>query len=344
MDWKTFRIRLMKWEYWPFTVAYLPIFIYWIWLSLKARSLLYFTASNPGIRNGGMLGESKSEILKQIPNKYIPASILIESDVSNEEILTRMKDAGLAFPVIFKPDMGERGKGVHKITHPEEIDMYRKEIRTSFIIQEFVDLPVELGVFYSRIPGGSKGKISSVVLKEMLFVTGDGVSTLEELVQQNDRAYLQKKTLMTRWAPKWKDVIPKDKKFILETVGNHCRGTKFLNGNFLITGKLTEIFDSLSDEIPGFNFGRFDLRTRSFAHLERGEFKIMELNGAGSEPAHIYDPAVTVTDAYRSLFWHWKTLYRISRENHKNGIPYLSLRDGIREYRNVLKNQQLKHS
>jgi hypothetical protein len=54
-----FMTRLTQWEYWPFEVIYLPIFVYWLWLSVKARSLFFFSAANPSIENGGMLGESK---------------------------------------------------------------------------------------------------------------------------------------------------------------------------------------------------------------------------------------------------------------------------------------------
>ncbi len=341
MDWKSFRIRLRKWEFWPFAIAYLPIFAYWIWLSIRARSLLYFTASNPGIRNGGMLGESKMDILNQIPKEYLPVSVLITPDLTNAEIHEKMSRAGLTYPVIFKPNIGERGTGVKLIRSTEEINGYRKDIRAPFLIQEFIDLPVELGIFYSRIPGEDTGTISSIVLKEMLFVIGDGESTLCQLVHSNHRAYLQKDQLAGRWAKHWTTVIEKDDKIILESIGNHCRGTKFLNGNFLISEELGQIFDELSSAIPGFYFGRFDLRTKSYEHLNKGDFKVMELNGAGSEPAHIYDPSVSLSEAYRSLFWHWKMLYKISIQNHKNGIPYLSLREGIEEYRKVLKNQQL---
>ena len=45
-------IRLTSWEYWPFGIVQAPIFIYWLWLSIKARTPFFFSASNPGIQIG----------------------------------------------------------------------------------------------------------------------------------------------------------------------------------------------------------------------------------------------------------------------------------------------------
>jgi hypothetical protein len=63
-----FWTRLTNWEYWPFSVIYFPVFFYWLWLSVKARSLFFFSAANPSIESGGMLGESKYRILKNVPD------------------------------------------------------------------------------------------------------------------------------------------------------------------------------------------------------------------------------------------------------------------------------------
>ena len=66
----------------------------------------------------------------------------------------------------------------------------------------------------------------------------------------------------------------------------------------------------------------------------------MELNGAGSEPAHIYQPGFPLLKAYKVLFSHWKILYQISKINHLNGYPYMTLREGwikIKEIKNYSK-------
>ena len=130
-------------------------------------------------------------------------------------------------------------------------------------------------------------------------------------------------------------ILDKGKRMELVSIGNHCLGTKFLDGNHLINEKLTASFDRISKQVNGFYFGRYDLRCASLADLENGKIKIMELNGCGAEPAHIYHPGASLVKAMKVLITHWKNMYRISVENHKQGVPYLTLREGRAIYKKV---------
>lgn len=327
-------IKWRSWEYWPFEVIYFPIFGYWVWLSLKARSPFFFTASNPGIEYGGMQGESKYDILKKIPQELVPTTLRFSSSSTVGDVEKQMEQNGLSFPVICKPDIGERGWKVQKVSDTGQLESYIKNINISFLVQEYIDLPVEAGVFYYRMPGAC-GTVSSVVLKEMLSVTGDGSSTLKQLILNNDRAKLQWKVLREKFAGKLDRIPGPGEQIELVSIGNHCKGTKFLNGNHLINGQLTATFDSISRKIDGFYFGRYDLRTASYEDLVAGRVKIMELNGAGAEPSHIYHPGASLREAYRVLFHHWKMLYRISAANHTLGTAYPSLKTGLSEYRKI---------
>lgn len=334
-----FLIKGRSWEYWPFELVYLPIFGYWLWLSLKARSFLFFSASNPGIEYGGMLGESKFKILSKIPNDLIPKTLYFDPSVTVERIKAEMGHVQLDFPVICKPDIGERGWMVQKVESDEQLTLYLRKANNAFLVQEYVDMPIEMGVFYYRNPGTKTGTVSSIVLKEMLTVTGDGKSTLQELIINNDRAKLQWHLLKEKFKDSLGAVLNNGEQMELVGIGNHCKGTKFLDGNYLINEKLTATFDEISKNIDGFFYGRYDLRVKTIEDLCAGKVKIMELNGAGAEPAHIYHPGSSLRRAYSVLFRHWKVLYEISRENHALGIPYLSLKDGWTAYKQV---RQLK--
>ncbi|MEQ9006519.1 MAG: hypothetical protein RLP12_01450, partial [Ekhidna sp.] len=69
---------------------------------------------------------------------------------------------------------------------------------------------------------------------------------------------------------------------MIEPIGNHCRGTKFLNDNHEINTELNQAFNQLAGQIPDLHFGRFDLKCKSYDDLkELKNFKILELNGAG---------------------------------------------------------------
>ncbi|HEY0739828.1 MAG TPA: hypothetical protein VGD40_00150 [Chryseosolibacter sp.] len=328
-----FYIKLTNWEYWPFGILQFPIFFYYGWLSLRSRSLLFFTASNPGITMGGMFGESKYEILEKIPAHLKPRTILFEKNTPAEIVAQRMKDYGFTFPVIFKPDLGERGFMVKRISSDEDIRQYVQKVRVRFLIQELVDLPLEFGVFYCRKPSESTGQVVSIVMKEMLSITGDGKSTLQELILDKPRAKLQFEKLKLAYRDQLNSVIKAGKRIELVSIGNHALGTKFLNGNHLINDTLSSSFDHISKSIEGFYFGRFDLRCASVADLEKGNIKIVELNGCGAEPAHIYDPDFRLFDAVIVLFRHWRTIFEISSENRARGVPVPSFKEGKEHYR-----------
>ncbi|MFK7900869.1 MAG: hypothetical protein AB8B61_08940, partial [Cyclobacteriaceae bacterium] len=102
-------------------------------------------------------------------------------------------------------------------------------------------------------------------------------------------------------------------------------GATFYNVNQLINDQLEEVFDRIAIPIEGFYFGRFDFKVASIEDLYKGKtIQIVELNGANSEPTHIYDPEMPLMKAYKAMFSHWKALYEVSKANHKKGVAYCS--------------------
>jgi len=326
-------VKLIHWEYWPFGIIQAPVFFLWIWYAIKERSLFYFSASNPSILTGGMIGESKYEVLQLVPDDVKPGTLLVKLPASLDVVLSAMVKHGLTFPVIFKPDMGERGWMVRKISSVTDVEQYLNEIRIDFIIQELVDLPLEFGVYYLRFPSQKKGFVNSITGKEFLAVVGDGEKTLEELIWENDRARLQWDVLKITYAGQLQIILPIGEKMELVSIGNHCLGTTFLNKNYLINDKLSASFDRISKQVDGFYFGRYDLRCATLEDLENGRVKVVELNGCGAEPAHIYHPGASLWKGISDLITHWNNIYRISKENHARGVDYLSFREGREIYK-----------
>jgi hypothetical protein len=328
-----FLIRLLNWEFWPWPVVYFPVMIYYCWLSLKARTPFFFFATNPGIESGGLLIESKKDILDMIPGKLKPKTLFFKYPSSLEEILAEMHESGIYFPVIAKPDYGERGWMVEKIEDTEELRKYVNQLRINLIVQEYVDLPVELGILYFRIPGEKRGHVSSVTAKILLHVTGDGSSTVGMLIRQNPRARLHLKEIEKRHQGFMNYVPARNEKVELVPIGNHSRGTAFIDRNDLIDDRLETTIDNIAHKLPGFYYGRFDLRCSDLESMKQGKnIRILELNGCKSEPAHIYHPGGSLIEAYRVLFFHWKTLYRIAIMNNKNGYRFPSFSEGWKSF------------
>lgn len=317
-------IKHTRFEFWPYWFAYIPVYFYYIYLGIRLRHLGFFTAANPGIYLGGFVGESKKNILQKINEAYLPATIYCKHEYNLHKITQLMHDKGIAFPVIAKPDVGERGSNVEKINNVAELQHYVDAITEDFIIQAFIDYDIEMGIMYYHYPDGSQSGITSIVLKEYLSITGNGKLSVEELIKNHLRAQGRLDYLLAKFKPVLQQVLALNEKLLLEPIGNHIRGTKFIDGNHLINAQLVKVFDKIAQPIDGFYIGRFDLKVSSIEDLYAGKnIKIMELNGVSSEPAHIYDPGTFILKAYKALFNHYYLIYTIAKQNHQRGHDYV---------------------
>ena len=333
--------KLTHWEYWPFMVLYIPIYFQWAFYAIKQKSLFFFNASNPGIKNGGFVMESKKEIYNLIPQQYYPTTELIVFGTSLERVFETVKKSTITYPFIAKPDIGLRGSAVQKIDNEMQLESYWKKADFDFLIQDLIPYPNEIGVFYVRYPNEKSGKITGIVGKEFLIVEGNGTDSIEQLLKKNPRYEMQLQTLLLEYGSKLQKVLPVGEKANLVPYGNHARGAKFIDVSSWISPKLNMALNNICLQIDGFYFGRIDIMYHTIADLENEKnFSIVELNGAGSEPTHIYDPKHSIFFAWKELSRHIKYMYEISVINHKKGYPYLSHRVGMEQYR--LHNLQSK--
>jgi len=331
---KLFFHKLTHWEYWPFQIVYFPIYFVWAYFALKTRSIFFFNASNPSIKNGGFIMESKKQIYNLIPPQYYPKTELIAEGTSFETVLKIVQDTKISFPLIAKPDIGLRGSAVKKINNEAELKAYAEKVNFDYLVQDLIPFPNEIGVFYVRYPQEKEGRITGIVAKEFLIVTGDGKATVAELLQNNPRHAMQLKALTKEYGEQLNEVLPLGTQRNLVPYGNHIRGAKFIDGSSWITPELTAQFNTICLQIPGFYFGRLDVMYTTLSDLEQGKnFAIVELNGAASEPTHIYDPKHSVFYGWKELIRHITYMYEISVVNHQNGAPYLSHKAGMQEYR-----------
>ncbi len=323
--------KLRHWEYWPSWIIYAPILPVLLYYMAKARSFFFFNAANPSIESGGFALESKKKIYDIIPTAFVPKTILADKNSSLEQLVDRLKFAGISFPLICKPDIGLRGLGVSKITDRNALEEYATLATVPFLLQEYIALKEEVGIFYCRLPNERTGKITGIVYKELPAVFGDGTSTIEQLIQQDPRLSMQLPAWKLSLGHLFSEVPPKGSMVELSPYGNHARGAKFLDYSHRITPAMTVSIDAICQQIPGFYFGRLDLRFNTWEELERGEkLCIIELNGSGSEPTHMYDPAHSLLTAWRIIIEHWEMLYRISAINHQNGEPYFTFQSGLK--------------
>ena len=332
------------WEFLPWWLANIPVYGFYGWFALRARHPFFFSNVNPAIPLGGAVGESKIGILSLVPEAIKPKLVFTSGQEPFPELLQRMTAAGVEFPVVAKPDVGERGFLVQKFTEPDALQRHLARFQAPFIIQEFIALPVELTVLFHRYPDSGRFGITSVCVKEFLTVQGDGTSSVRQLMAQSPRAAFQLQRF-EREAPALLDRVPEPaEQLLLEPIGNHARGTKFVNGNHLIDRQLELAFDRICLQIDGVLYGRFDLKCASVEALHRGEFQVMELNGVFGEPAHVYDPSFGMWRAYRDFYRHWRILYELHRAQKRQGVHPTPFGEALRFVRQYFRYKKLLES
>jgi hypothetical protein len=320
---KKWFIRLTHKEFWDMPYLYpLIVFSYPYW-AFRAKSWLFFTAANPGIETGGMTGESKAKINDMIPPQYRPKNLLISAIETRNIWQQRLENSGIAFPLIAKPVVGARGLMVEKIHNIHDLEAHITRFGVDFMIEEFVDYPIEAAVLYWKNPITEQSGISSITIKKFLTVKGNNKDTVRDLLKQCFRGILQIERL-DKEKPTLMAYIPKcGEEILVEPIGNHCRGTMFLNGNQLINDNMVKAFDTIQSHLDDCYFYRLDLKTPSIDDLQNGRnIKILEINGVGSEPAHIYDPNYPLWKIWRDTWLMWRKIYEIGEANHFLGTPY----------------------
>lgn len=327
--------KLTNWEYWPYQVLYTPVYFQYLYYALRTKSFFFFNASNPTIKNGGFFMESKKEIYDLIPQEYYPKTLLFKAKEDIKTVLEEIAKKEIQFPLIAKPDIGLRGTAVKKIDTIQELEKYLNSANFDILIQDLIPYKNEIGLFYVKLPNHEKGMLTGIVSKEFLILTGNGVNTIRELLKKDPRFELQISALEKEFPHLIDTVLEKDKSLNLVPYGNHCRGTKFVDASHQITPKMVESFNKICSKINGFHFGRMDIMYNSYQDLENGQnFQIVEINGAISEPTHMYDPKHSLLFGWKELTRHFHYMYLISRANHKKGAKYLTFKEGVQEFKN----------
>lgn len=322
--------RLTHWETWDWRIKYVFISPAWFWYCLKARSPWFFTASNPGLAFGGFDGESKWEMYAQLPPARIPRSIFVSCESPLDDVEILISRHGLTYPFAAKPDVGKMGYMFRLIHSSEEWKQYHFKVGCDYIIQEFISWPLEVSVFYYRLPGAKRGTITGFIRKDRLEVVGDGRSTLLDLMGKYEPVRFRMPEMKAKHKDRLHHVLPDGERYFLSPALNLSRGGTLVSLEQEKDERLLKIFDELSLYTGNLFYGRYDIKCASIEGLKQGEFCILEYNGSGAEAHHVYGNGYNFFQACSILIFHWHMLYRISRLNHKRGVDYWPFKKGWR--------------
>ncbi len=185
--------RIARWEFWPPYVFYAPVVGILAWLAVRYRTALP-TAANPGQKNGGLIGESKIEILQQLraiaPEKTAESFLISQGEWEERfrQLVEIVREQAIPFPFVMKPDTAQRGAGFRKITSMEQAQSHLRAVDAALVLQRYAAGPLEAGVFYYRFPGWRRGRIFGITRKVFPEIVGDGVHSIGELIEADDRA------------------------------------------------------------------------------------------------------------------------------------------------------------
>jgi len=316
--------RWVQWEFWPSWLFYLPVGANYLRLAIKYRGFNVPTCANPGMFTGGLIGESKFATLRDLertsPEWTAKSFLLDERGERVGELNALVASGRLAFPLVLKPDVAQRGSGFKIARSTADAAAYFAAVDVPVVAQEYIRGPHELGIFYYRFPHERAGRIFAITEKIFPVVFGDGRRTVEELILADARAALLADVYLARFA-RQRDRVPAFGEALrLVEAGNHAQGCIFLDGMHLWSVELEARIDEISQGLPDFYIGRYDVRFEFVEALQGGHgFSILELNGAASEATSAYDTRKSLTDAYRLLFQQWELVFAIGAANRRAG-------------------------
>jgi membrane protein DedA with SNARE-associated domain len=311
-------MRASHWEFWPWWQVNWIVFLYAFFHGLfrYGRPALC-TAVNPSMPHGGFIGERKSAILSQVRlgDEVIPRWGLVEAiepEARWKAFKGIMETHSLDWPIVLKPDMGQRGQGVLVARSPDAAEKWIRAMKRPFLVQAFAP-GEEFGIFYIRYPDAARGELFSLARKEQLHVEGNGSDDLATLIYRHPRAVAQLDLFLERFRSELERVPAEGECIRLGELGTHALGSLFRDGSDLRTEALLERVEAIAQSYPGFYFGRLDVKAPDEASLRAGiGLQVMEINGLSSEAAHIYSPGNGLFRALATLFLQWRTAYAIA--------------------------------
>jgi hypothetical protein len=305
-------IRINHFEFWPAWTIHFPMYLLGIFWGIRLGNLNFFPAVNSGMANGGLFNYSKYESMRDFAEKNVPKSIRSTPPHLAFSVLEKANQRQIFFPMILKPDIGERGRGVKLIANTHALENYLTRFQSeSVIVQEFISKKEEYGVFVIKNPKTGTLQVTSVTQKIPLQVLGNGKDSVRTLVENHPRASRYPLEI----SPELWEIVPeKGLTYRLSMKGNHCKGAQFLDRSDLINPNVSAAFEKICQPLQGFHYGRLDVKVDAASDLENPtKITVLEVNGANSEPIHIYSPGNSYFKSLLTISDYFAEMAKIAR-------------------------------
>ncbi|MEO6365623.1 MAG: hypothetical protein ABIO38_06210, partial [Luteimonas sp.] len=322
-----------RFEQLPKWLNLVPMVLQWLWLGIRYRSVTLPSAANPHITAGGLVGEGKLEYFRQMGPLARAATaehigVRVEESTHASDVVAAMHAAGLRFPIVVKPDLGWCGYGVRKIVDDDALAHYLSLYPRGqmLVLQRYLAEEGEAGLFYMRHRDELTGRLVGVLLRHYPHVIGNGRDTVATLIAADQRLKRATGSRLHECLYDPAFVPSAGEKVRLSTIASTRVGGMYEDATAAATPALTARIDAIARDMPDFHVGRFDVRYSTLEALRAGELTIMEVNGAGSEAVHAWDPKYSIAEVYRIVFAKQRALFRIADANRRAGHRPIGMR------------------
>ena len=326
-----------SWSHCPWPVQFLPV------ITKFFTQLGKINAVNPGLSGmSGLMGMSKIEVNNRLNSDFRPRNIFCKKLPSTKKELEKKfsekYDKKITFPVIIKPDIGERSTGVQFILE-ENIDNYLiKNIRkTNFIIEEFIPYSREFGLSWIREPNTKNYDVIAFTERITPRAQPDGKNSLEKCIEKRCRelsiSHEKQAKIFAGFSKKELDAIDfKATSFVRTASISYGTSLKRIQLDTATKSRLSELISDLIIDNKGIHAGRFDIKANNIDELLAKKCSIIEMNGVAGAPLDIYDNEIPIPEKYEILFNYFDQVLAIAEKNiaKEKGI-HISKITGIKE-------------
>jgi hypothetical protein len=341
--WRAGWRQMMRWEFWPAWQVQAPLLPVLWRLARQHHGALVFTCANPGLPSGGFVGVPKSVYLRALAGAGValprwtrlpPASVdsPVKADLRAADLDAWMAQAGLAWPVVLKRDVGGLGRGVRVCRQHEEAQRYFRENLGAVVAQEFVP-GVEFSIWFARDPGAPAARVLAVAEAHFPSVSGDGKHNLDWLILADDRALCSARIFFAKHAARLADIPAAGEMIALSEIAQPGDGAYALDTTAdLATPELAAAVDAFSRSVGGFHFGRFTVRCPAREDLRAGRnLRVISAAGVKAAGSAIRDPRRTMAEAHRQTIRQWDACFAIGADQRAKGAQPPSWRTVLRD-------------
>jgi hypothetical protein len=327
----------ITWEQLPWQIQFLPSVIKYIHVVGDMNTI------NPDISGlSGMVGASKAHLNTKVNPIFRPKDALFHSGVTVEQMQRRIIEKKILFPIFIKPVKGERAAGVEFLRDKEALSHVIIDRKRSYIIEEAIMTHAEFCINVQRNLESNMFSVFSITERIIPKVTGDGLSSIRQLIPGLDLTDLQKQKIENALDSSFLNkVLERNISENVVRTASISYGTEYVKLNLNPNQKklLEHQINQMLLPADGFNIGRFDIKANNLQALLVGDCKVVELNGIGGMPTHVYETHLSIEQKQNILDEYFELLQIFSRQQVSRGFKSIGFWTAFKQITRAARTQ-----